>query len=54
MTDAQIAGYQNLLVAGGQMKAPIAASKVWDGSMIKEINTFDRERVMKQAREYKG
>ena len=54
VTDAQIAGYQNLLVAGGQMKAPIAASKVWDGSMIKEINTFDRERVMKQAREYKG
>jgi NitT/TauT family transport system substrate-binding protein len=54
VTDAQIAGYQNLLVAGGQMKAPIPASKVWDPSMIREINNFDRERVMKQAREWKA
>jgi NitT/TauT family transport system substrate-binding protein len=54
VTDEQIAGYQRLLVAGGQMKAPIASSKVWDPSMIREINTFDRDRIVKQAKEWKA
>jgi NitT/TauT family transport system substrate-binding protein len=54
VTDRQIAGYQQLLVAGGQMKAPIPASKVWDGSMVREINNFDREKVIRQAKEWKA
>jgi len=52
VTEAQIAGYQNLLVAGGQMKQPIPAAKVWDPSMIREINDFDRERIVRQARDW--
>lgn len=54
VTDAQIGGYQNLLIAGGQMKSALPASKVWDPSMLREINNFDRERVMRQAREWKA
>lgn len=54
VTDAQILGYQNLLVAGGQMKGVIPNAKVWDPSMLREINNFDRERVIRQAREWKA
>jgi hypothetical protein len=36
------------------MKAPIPVSTVWDPSMIKEINNFDREKVVKQAKEWKA
>jgi NitT/TauT family transport system substrate-binding protein len=54
VTDQQIAGYQNLLVAGGQMKATIPPGKVWEPGMIREINTFDRDRVVRQAREWKA
>jgi NitT/TauT family transport system substrate-binding protein len=53
-TDAQVQGYMNLLVVGGQMKAPIPVSTVWDPSMIKEINNFDRDKVVKQAKEWKA
>jgi len=54
VTEAQIKGYQNLLVTGGQMKAMLPTSKVWDPSMIREINDFDHDRVIRQAREWKG
>lgn len=53
-TETQILGYMNLLVAGGQMKAPVPISMVWDPSMIQEINNFDREKVIKQARDWKS
>jgi NitT/TauT family transport system substrate-binding protein len=53
-TETQIQGYMNLLVTGGQMKAPIATSKVWDPSLIREINTFDKDQVIRQAREWKA
>jgi NitT/TauT family transport system substrate-binding protein len=52
-TDEQIRGYMNLMVAGGQVKAPMPLDKVWDASMIREINNFDREKVIRQAREWK-
>jgi NitT/TauT family transport system substrate-binding protein len=54
VTETQIIGYQNLLVTGGQMKAPIPPSKVWDPSMIREINNFDRDKIVRQAREWKA
>jgi NitT/TauT family transport system substrate-binding protein len=54
VTETQIAGYQNLLIAGGQMKAPLPVAKVWDPSMIREINNFDHDKVVKQAREWKA
>ena len=54
VTEAQIIGYQNLLVTGGQMKAPIPPSKVWDPSMIREINNFDRDKIVRQAKEWKA
>jgi hypothetical protein len=52
-TDMQIKGYMNLLVAGGQMKQSIDVAKVWDPSMLKEINTFDRQKVINQAKSWK-
>lgn len=33
--------------------ASIATLKAWDGCMIRQINTFDRERVMRQVRDHK-
>ncbi|MBC5767855.1 ABC transporter substrate-binding protein [Ramlibacter albus] len=54
VTERQIAGYQQLLVAGGQMKAPMPAAKVWDGSMVREINNFDHDKVIRQAKQWKA
>ncbi len=52
-TNTQIEGYMNLLVAGAQMKAPVPISNVWDPSMVREANNFDRAKIVEQARNWK-
>jgi NitT/TauT family transport system substrate-binding protein len=52
-TEAQIKGYMNLLVAGGQMKQAIDVAQVWDPSLLKEINAFDRHKVIDQAKSWR-
>lgn len=52
-TDTQITGYMNLMVAGGQLKQPLPIPTVWDPSMIREINDFDRQKIIEQARKWK-
>lgn len=51
-TDQQVEGYMKLLLEGGVLSKPIEVSQVWDPSMLKEINDFDREAIRKQALEW--
>jgi len=53
-TKVKIEGYMNLMMAGGILKGLIPISKVWDPSMLKEINDFDHQAIIKQAREWKS
>jgi len=52
-TTAQIEGYMNLMVEGGLLKQPLPISMVWDPGMIREINDFDHQKVIDQARNWK-
>jgi len=49
-TPEQIDGYVNLLLEGGVLKQRVEASKVWDPSLLKEANNFDRQAVIAEAR----
>ncbi len=49
-TPEQINGYVNLLLEGGVLKQRVEASKVWDPSLLKEANNFDRQAVIAEAR----
>jgi NitT/TauT family transport system substrate-binding protein len=53
-TAHQITTYQDLLLRGGIIKKALDPSHIWDGSLIKDINDFDRAEIATQAREWKG
>lgn len=53
-TARQIATYQDLLLTGGVIRKPVEPSRIWDGSLIKDVNDFDRAAIVHQAREWKG
>ena len=53
-TERQINTYQDLLFRGGVIKKAVEPSRIWDGSMIKDINDFDRAAIATQATEWKG
>jgi NitT/TauT family transport system substrate-binding protein len=53
-TARQIETYQDLLFRGGVIKKAVEPSRIWDGSLIGDINDFDRAAIEKQAREWKG
>ncbi len=52
-TAAQIEGYVNLNKAGGQLSDGFKIGGLWDPSLLKEINDFDKEAIRKRAREWK-
>ncbi|MBN9428367.1 MAG: ABC transporter substrate-binding protein [Burkholderiales bacterium] len=52
-TPEQIAGYQQLLLEGGVLKQRVDTSRLWNPSLLKEINNFDRKSVEKLAEQAK-
>jgi NitT/TauT family transport system substrate-binding protein len=53
-TVQQINTYQDLLLKGGVIKKAIPPDHIWDASLIKEINDFDRKAIEQQAKSWKG
>ena len=53
-TARQIDTYQDLLLRGGVIRKTVEPSRIWDGSLIKDINDFDRAAISKQAKEWKA
>lgn len=53
-TIRQIDTYQDLLLKGGVIKKAIEPARLWDPSLIKEINDFDRQAIVEQAKAWKS
>jgi NitT/TauT family transport system substrate-binding protein len=52
-TRRQIEGYMQMMIDGGVLTKPLDIDRLWDSSLLKEINDFDREAVRRMAREWK-
>jgi len=52
-TARQIAGYIELNKAGGQLASTVAVGRLWDPSLLKDINDFDQEAVRRRALAWK-
>jgi NitT/TauT family transport system substrate-binding protein len=53
-TAQQIKTYQEVLMKGGVIKKAIEPERLWDGSLIKDVNDFDRKAIEEQAKSWKG
>lgn len=52
-TAEQIKGYQNLLLEGGVLKKAVDTGPLWNASLLKDINNFDRQAIVKLAEQGK-
>jgi NitT/TauT family transport system substrate-binding protein len=53
-TARQINTHQDLLLRGGVIRKTVEPPRIWDGSLIKDVNDFDRAAISKQAKEWKA
>jgi NitT/TauT family transport system substrate-binding protein len=50
----QISAYEELLLTGGIIRHTVDPDRIWDPSLLRDINDFDRDAVRKQAASWVG
>jgi NitT/TauT family transport system substrate-binding protein len=53
-TKEQIESFTNLLVIGGLLKRQMSDEEFWTADLIKDVNAFDREAILQQAKNWKA
>jgi NitT/TauT family transport system substrate-binding protein len=53
-TTQQIESFTKLLVIGGLLKRPMTDNEFWTADLIKDINDFDKDLIVQQARNWKA